>query len=88
MSNKIRYTKLERRGYEVVLPTNTYKDFVENGYNIGLIIDKNNRPTSLQLFERVAGKNTYVGTVKSQLGVVGFKNGNPCDFHKSNLIYE
>lgn len=80
--NKTKYTKLERRGYQIVLPTKVYEDLHNDGYRIGLVVRDNSKTVQL------TKNGKYCGTLKAAMGVSSFKNGNPCDFHKSNLRYE
>mgnify|MGYP003306191623 CR=1 FL=1 len=77
-----KYTKLNRRGYEVVLPSSVYSEVKEGGYNIGLTLNTKKEPSSVQLFKN----NKYVGTLKEAMGIKAFKDGNPCNFRVSNLI--
>ena len=84
MASSIKYTKLNRRGYEVVLPTTVYNEIKESGYKVSLVLNKKNEASTVQITK----DNKYCGTLKEAMGVTGFKNGNPCDFHKSNLICE
>ena len=77
-----KYTKLNRRGYEVVLPTSVYTEVKGCGCNIGLVLNAKKEPSSVQLFK----DNKYVGTLKEAMGVKAFKDGNPCNFRVSNLI--
>lgn len=79
-----KYTKLNRRGYEVVLPTSIYNEIKGKGYNISLVLNSNKQASTVQITK----DNRYYGTLKAAMGVSSFKNGNPCDFHKSNLICE
>ena len=76
-TKRITYTTLNRRGYEVILPTNIYNQLQKKGYNVILTNQR-----SVQLMK----DRKYMGTLKSFMGVTGFKNGNTCDFHVSNLI--
>ena len=80
----IKYTKLNRRGYEVVLPTAVYNEIKENGYNVSLVLNTRKEASTVQITKN----NKYCGTLKEAMGVNGFKNGNPCDFRQSNLICE
>lgn len=79
-NNKIRYTKLNRRGYDIVLPTEIYKMLNEQKINISLVINGNYKTV------QCTKNNRYLGTLKQCMGVTGFKNGDSCDFHMSNLI--
>ena len=76
-TKRITYTTLNRRGYEVVLPTDTYNRLQEKGINLILT-----NQMSVQLFKN----RKYIGTLKDFMGVSGFRNGNTCDFHISNLV--
>ena len=76
----IKYTKLNRRGHEIVLPTEVYNGLRENGMNVSLVLHPNSKTVQL------TRNNKYLGTLKEYMGVGGFKNGNSCDFHISNLI--
>lgn len=84
MASSIKYTKLNRRGYEVVLPTAVYNEVKNNGYNVSLVLNSRKEPSTVQITKA----NKYCGTLKEAMGVTAFKNGNPCDFRKSNLICE
>ena len=74
---KIKYTTLTRRGCDITLPTDVYTTLQKKGYNVILTNAK-----SVQLVK----DKKYIGTLKSFMKVSGFKNGNTCDFHKSNVI--
>ncbi len=80
MASSIKYTKLNRRGHEIVLPTQVYNQLHENGMNISLVLHPNSKTVQL------TRNNRYLGTLKEYMGVHSFKNGNSCDFHISNLI--
>lgn len=77
-----KYTKLNRRGFEVVLPTSVYNEVKSQGCNIKLILNTKKKPSSVQLFKN----DQYCGTLKEAMGVKGFKDNNPCNFRVSNLI--
>ena len=81
-SKRVRYTTINRRGYEIVLPTHIYDMLNENKINVGLVIRGNSMTV------QCTKNKKYLGTLKEYMGVTGFKNGNPCDFHVSNLITE
>ena len=81
-SKHIKYTKLNRRGYEIVLPTDVYTEVKNYGCNIGLVLNTRKEPSSVQLFKN----NKYMGTLKEVMGVKSFKDGNPCNFRISNVI--
>jgi len=75
-----KYTKLNRRGYEIVLPTSVYNELRENNYYISLVLHGNSKTVQL------CDGRKYAGTLKAAMGVAGFKDGNPCNFRVSNLI--
>lgn len=75
-----KYTKLNRRGYEVVLPTSVYNELRDNHINIGLVMRGNSKTVQL------TSGTQYMGTLKEAMGVKAFKDGNPCNFRVSNLI--
>ena len=77
-----KYTKLNRRGYEVVLPTAVYNEIKENGYNVSLVLNKYKEASTVQITKN----NKYCGTLKEAMGVKAFKDGNPCNFRVSNII--
>lgn len=77
-----KYTKLNRRGFEVVLPTSVYNEVKNYGCHIGLTLNNKKKPSSVQLFKDYK----YCGTLKEVMGVKGFKDGNPCNFRVSNLL--
>lgn len=79
-SKRIQYTKVNRRGYEIVMPTDVYNSITNDGYTIGLVMKDDYK--TVQLCDH--GK--YVCTLKNYMGAQGFKNGDSCDFHLSNLI--
>jgi len=79
-SKRICYTVLNRRGYDVVIPTDVYNQIEKKGYNVSLVISKNYGTVQL------TKNNKYIGTLKNYMGVKSFKNGNPCDFHVSNIV--
>lgn len=75
-----KYTKLNRRGYEVVLPTSVYNELRDNHINISLVMRGNSKTVQL------TSGTQYMGTLKKAMGVKAFKDGNPCNFRVSNLI--
>lgn len=77
---RTKYTTITRRNTDIVLPTDVYTKIQKKGYNISLA--KNQSYSTVQLTKN----NKYIGTLKSFMKVSGFKNGNTCDFHKSNVI--
>ena len=79
-SKRVRYTTINRRGYEVVLPTDVYETLTNKGYSISLGICGQSGTVQLTKDRK------YAGSLKKYMGVTSFKNGNPCDFHVSNLI--
>jgi len=79
MAWSIKYTKLNRRGCDIILPTKVYNQLKENNISVSIT-----NQGSVQLFNTKNHK--YMGTLKSYMGATSFKNGNPCDFHVSNLI--
>lgn len=87
------YTTITRRGYTITLPKSVIKECKKNNYSIGLVM-YNNKPNTVQVVQNKYNLKTkkmstkYIGTMKDCLGVVGFKDGNPCNFKKSNLIFE
>jgi len=87
------YTKIVRRGYEITVPKSLIKECKENNFFISLV-KRNNRPATVQVTSQKydpklkKAKCVYIGTLKDCLGASGFKDGNPCNFKKSNLIFE
>lgn len=81
-SKRVRYTTLNRRGYDIILPTDVYQMLQEKKINIGLAITKNSMTV------QCTKNKHYLGTLKECMGITRFKNGNPCDFHMSNVITE
>jgi len=79
-----RYIKMNRRGHEVIVPAGLIAYTEENDLNISVIKAPGKKPSTLQL----SAGPVYIGTVKEALGVKGFKNGNPLDFRKTNVILE
>ena len=79
-----KYTKLNRRGYEVVLPSTVYQELRDNDCTIQLVVHKGSDSKTVEIRQN----HKYMGTLKEAMGVKGFKNGNSCDFHVSNLICE
>lgn len=75
-----KYTKLNRRGYEVVLPTSVYNELRDNNIYVGLAMRNGSKTVQL------SSGSKYMGTLKAAMGVVGFKDGNPCNFRISNII--
>lgn len=75
-----KYTKLNRRGYEIVLPTSVYNELRDNKVSIGLVVKGNSK--TVQLIK----DRTYAGTLKEAMGVKSFKDGDACNFRVSNLI--
>lgn len=74
---RTKYITITRRNTDIVLPQNVYTKIQNKGYNIILT-----NANSVQLMKN----KKYQGTLKSFMGVTGFKNGNSCDFHVSNII--
>lgn len=77
------YKKINRRGCEITLYKKDLDLLTKKGYYISLV-KKNNKPCTVQLLDK---NNAYAGTLKSFYGATGFKDGNVCNFKKSNLIY-
>lgn len=77
-----KYIKMNRRGHEVTVPEGLISYVHENDLNLAVIKAPGKKPSTLQ----ISKGNTYLGTVKTLLGVIGFKNGNPLDFRKTNVI--
>lgn len=77
------YKKINRRGCEITMYKKDYDELTKRGYYITLV-KKNNKPCTVQLTTK---DNEYCGTLKSFYGATGFKDGNVCNFRKSNLIY-
>ena len=77
---RTKYTTITRRNTDIVLPVDIYAKIQKKGYNISLV--KTPYSNTVQLTK----DNKYVGTLKSFMKVSGFRNGNSCDFHKSNVI--
>lgn len=77
-----KYTKLNRRGYEVVLPSTVYQELRNNDCTIQLVLHKNSDSKTVEIRQN----NKYMGTLKEAMGVKAFKDGNPCNFRVSNLI--
>ena len=75
-----KYTKLNRRGYEIVLPTAVYNELRENNVYVSLVVKGTSKTVQLNQ------NHKYVGTLKAAMGVKAFKDGNPCNFRVSNLI--
>lgn len=75
-----KYTKLNRRGYEIVLPTSVYNELRDNKVSIGLVVKGNSKTVQL-IKDRM-----YAGTLKEAMGVKSFKDGDACNFRVSNLI--
>ena len=80
----IKYTKLNRRGYEVVLPTAVYNEIKQNGYNVSLVLNTRKEASTVQITKN----NKYCGTLKEAMGVNGFKNGALDDVKSINLIID
>ena len=87
------YTTIIRRGCKITLPKEVVKKCKENNFAISLV-KHNNKPTSVQIvsmkYDSKSKKTVtkYIGTLKNCLGATGFKDGNVCNFKKSNLIFE
>lgn len=77
---RTKYITLTRRNTDIVLPEDVYTKLEKKGYKVSLV--KHGNSSTVQLTK----DNKYISTLKSFMKVVGFKNGNPCDFHKSNII--
>lgn len=89
-----RYSTIIRRGYEITLPKSVIKYCNTNNYRIMLVKNTKNQPSSVQVVKAKYNYKTktntleYIGTVKKMLNVKTFKDNNPCNFKKSNLIFE
>lgn len=81
---KTKYTTINRRGFDITLPKAVHDSILAEGYNIQLVLNTKKNPSCVQLVEN----NRYICTLKSYMGVDGFKDSNPCNFRKSNLIAE
>ena len=77
---RTKYTTLTRRNTEIVLPVDVYTKIQKKGYNVSLV--KTGNSATVQLTK----DNKYISTLKSFMKVSGFKNGDVCDFHKTNII--
>lgn len=84
---KEEYATLLKKDNVITLPFKVYNELVNNGYTISLKLNKG-KPSCVQLNKHIDGKTKYIGTLKSYMGVKNFKDGNVCNFHKSNLIME
>ena len=80
-----RYIKLVRRDTKIILPYKVYETLYSDGIDISLIKNKG-KPSCVQLTSYEDGKQVYRGTLKTYMGVKGFKNGNVCDFRMKNII--
>ena len=83
---KEEYHVIVKRGHEIILPKQFYDMCKENKYNLGIIYDKCNKPTSIQVTCIRDGERIYVGTVKRMLNVAKFKDKNVCNFSKENIV--
>lgn len=81
-----KYTKLNRRGYEVVLPTSVYNELRDQGYRLGLILNQSKTTAEPYKSVQIFKDTQYVGTLKEAMGVKSFKDGNACNFRVSNLV--
>ena len=79
------YTTITRRGYDIIIPTNTYETLTSLKYTFNLTLYKK-KPSSVQLFVTENGKQKYKGTLKDWLNVKSFKDGNVCNFKFENII--
>lgn len=77
-----RYVKMNRRGYEVIVPAGLFAFTEKHDLNIKVIKASGKKPSTLQLSKG----SKYVSTVKEALGIKSFKNGNPLDFRFSNVV--
>ena len=81
------YTTITRRGYDIIIPTKTYKQLKDLGYTFGLVLGpKSKKPVAVQLNVTENGKRIYRGTLRSWLNVKKFKDGNSCNFRSENII--
>lgn len=86
---KDQYITLKNRGFSIILGLSEYNELKKQGYTISIVINpKTKLPSCIQLNKYVDGKTKYYGTLKAKLKVKHFKDGNICNFHKSNLILE
>ena len=80
-----KYVTIKRRNCDVTVPTGLFAFMDENNLTMQVIKDSKGKVSSLQLGTN--GGKTYVSTVKQELGIKKFKNGNPLDFRLSNLVF-
>lgn len=78
------YKTIVRRGQEITMPTKVYKTLIDNGYSITAILNKNTGEISTV---QLTHFKKYAGTLKSYMNVTAFKDHNPANFRKSNLIF-
>lgn len=79
------YTTITRRNIKVTLPKQLVKEMKENKVNF-TVWKKEGQKNVVWLYRTNNGE--YLGSLKKNLGVKSFKDGNPCNFKKSNLIFE
>lgn len=84
-----KYVTLIKHDFPIVIPHKIYVELETKGYTISLKLNNRTKlPSCIQLNKHIDGKTKYIGTLKSYIGVKEFKDGNVCNFHKSNLIME
>lgn len=77
---------ITRRGFDITLPKQVYKNLKRQNITISMIIYRN-KPSCIQLSKCENGKQRYVGTLKQHMKVRYFKDGNNCNFRFSNLVH-
>ena len=78
MATKITYKTLKLKNGSVRLPTSVYSELKEQ--NICISANKQG------FVELRNSDSTYAGTLKNVMGIKSFKDGNPFNFTKSNLV--
>jgi len=84
-ASEAKYTTITRRGYDIIIPTETYDKLLALNYTFGLTLYKG-KPSSVQLSVTEDGKQKYKGTLKDWLNVKSFKDGNVCNFKLENIV--
>lgn len=78
------YTTITRRNTKITLPKQLVKEMEEN--RVGVALWKKGNNNCVWLYSKTNGD--YLGSLRKNLGIKSFKDGNTCNFKKSNLIFE
>ena len=80
-------TFLNRKGYRIIIPQDIASELEKKKLSISAT-KHNGKASCVQMFETIAGKSKYKGTLKDYMNVKSFKDGDVCNFSRNNLIYK